>query len=98
VLGEESQDQIQHTISDYVDQAMDEFSTFGEEREIVKQAVLSILRQSFYRSEPVEREYLSKLSRTYTLLFVLKNEPRIVEFLSAHEQQFCSLCRFRSFD
>jgi hypothetical protein len=88
VLGEESQDQIQHTMSDYVDQAMDEFSTFGEEREIVKQAVLSILRQSFYRSEPVEREYLSKLSRTYTLLFVLKNEPRIVEFFRRMSSNF----------
>jgi hypothetical protein len=80
VLGEDTDDQIQHSIADYVDQAMDEFSIIGDERDLVKEAALAVLRQTFYVSEPAEREYLSKLSRTYTLLFVLKNEPRIVEF------------------
>lgn len=67
---------------------MDEFSLLGSERELVKDTTLAILRQTFYRSERAEREYLSKLSRTYTLLFVLKNEPRIVEYFRQMSSNF----------
>lgn len=68
------------SIADNVDQALEEFSAGPDETTALKEAVLSILRQTFYHSDEVERKYLTKLSRTYTLLFVLKNEPRVVEY------------------
>jgi len=37
----------------------------------------------FYDSLEVERLYLGKLSRTYTLLFTLNTEPRLIEYFQA---------------
>jgi hypothetical protein len=68
------------SISDFVDSAIVELNVGPEDIDVVKSAALSILREAFYKSESVEREYFGKLSRTYTLLFLLKNEPRIVEY------------------
>jgi hypothetical protein len=80
VLGNEEDEQIQYTIADHIDQALDEFNEIEDERGILKDAALFVLRGAFYKSEEPERLYLTKLSRTYTLLFVLKNEPRVVEY------------------
>jgi hypothetical protein len=80
--------ELQSTISDYIDQAMDEFKVVGDERELLKEAALHTLRHAFYHSEEVERLYFSKLSRTYTLLFILKNEPRIVEYFRRMSADF----------
>jgi hypothetical protein len=77
---QENTTEVQSTISDHVDQAMNEFNVVGDERGLLKDAALYTLRRAFYGSEEVERLYFSKLSRTYTLLFILKNEPRIVEY------------------
>jgi hypothetical protein len=72
--------ELHSTISDHVDKAMDEFNVIGDERDLLKEAALYTLRRAFYHSEEIERLYFSKLSRRYTLLFLLKNEPRIVEY------------------
>lgn len=53
---------------------------------------LEVLRGAFYHSEPDERTYFQKLSRTYTLLFMIKNEPRVVEYFRNMTSQFI-LCR-----
>ena len=45
-----------------------------------KTAIFETIRQSFYRSEPCERELFRKLSSTYTLLFCLKTDPRIINY------------------
>ena len=76
------------SISDYVDRAMDELSVMGDERDLIKDASMGALRLAFYHSQEVERKYFSKLSRTYTLLFLLKNEPRIVEYFRRMSADF----------
>ena len=64
--------ELQSTISDHVDQAMDELKIGPEECELMKDAAMHVLRRALYHSEEPERVYFSKLSRTYTLLFILK--------------------------
>lgn len=60
----------------------------GTEVSIVRNISLEVLRQTFYSSEPAERTYLQKLSRTYTLLFIIKNEPLVVEYFQTMTSQF----------
>jgi hypothetical protein len=52
----------------------------GREFAILRGSALEVLRQAFYESTEVERHYFQKLSRTYALLFSLKNDPKIVDY------------------
>lgn len=49
---------------------------------------IRMARQSLYASTSDEREYLRRLSRTYTLLFTLKNEPRVANFFARMASDF----------
>lgn len=88
ILGDDAEDHVGSSISENIDQAIDDLSVNPAHQMDVKEISVSILRQSFYQSEGCEREYLSKLSRTYTLLFVLKYEPRIVEYFRTMSRNF----------
>lgn len=60
----------------------------GANLSLARNLALEVLRRSFYASEPAERTYLQKLSRTYTLLFIIKNEPLVVEYFQTMTSQF----------
>lgn len=51
----------------------------GEAQELVGRAI----RKALYDPTDEVRTYLQRLSRTYFLLFVLKNEPKIIEFFQS---------------
>lgn len=67
---------------------VDETKLNADVRSRIRRHVLKILRSTFYNSSEVERVYLGKLSRTYVLLMLLKNEPRIVEYFSSMAGSF----------
>lgn len=46
----------------------------------IKESILNNLQQTFYSSSEKERLFLTRLSATYTLLFCLNTEPKIVEY------------------
>lgn len=54
----------------------------------VKRNALAVLKKTFYNSHECERVYIRKLSRTYVLLFLLKNEPKIVEYFKSITGKF----------
>ena len=68
------------TISDQVDDALAPTNLSNEVRVRAKEVSLIVLGQAFYSSTKSERVYYGKLSRTYTLLLTLRNEPKIVEY------------------
>ncbi|MBC6451226.1 hypothetical protein [Actinokineospora xionganensis] len=68
------------TIADSVRHAIDHFSLVGKKRVRVATAVMATVRRVLYSSQEHERVYLSKLSRTYALLFTLNTEPRLIDF------------------
>jgi len=68
------------TITDAIAAALQEQGSTGRDRYLVGDAVFATVRGVFYHSHEVERAYLAKLSRTYTLLFTLNTEPRLIEF------------------
>jgi hypothetical protein len=75
-------------ISDHVDVAIDEANIQGTIKFLVKDVALGVLRQAFYASTQQERIYYGKLSRTYTLMFTLRNEPKIVEYFKGMSGNF----------
>ena len=70
----------QPAIQDHVDQAMVEHGIDQANAAKIASAAIDVLHGTFYQSTPVERKYLQKLCRTYVLMFMLKNEPRVVEY------------------
>ena len=76
------------TISDQVDEALGEAGITGTSAVAAKEGALEVLRQAFYQSTEDERVYYGKLSRTYTLLFTLRNEPKIVEYFKGMSSDF----------
>lgn len=77
---ENIESQYDGTISDQVDAAIEEANLTGALAVRSKETALAILQQAFYNSTEEERIYYGKLSRTYTLMFALRNEPKIVEY------------------
>jgi len=68
------------SIADITDKVLRESGLTGPDSISVKGAICGCLRESFYRSAEEERIYFSKLSRTYSLMFSLKVEPRLVDY------------------
>ena len=77
---EEGSDSNLPSMIDIIDAAIHDQGLVGKEAGVIAQVCLSILRGTYYNSSKEERRYLRKLSRTYVLLFMLKNEPRVVEY------------------
>lgn len=55
---------------------------------VIGDAVLGVLKGVFYSSREEERLYLGKLSRTYSLLFTLNTEPRLVAYFQEMAADF----------
>lgn len=68
------------TMTDAIVAALAERGVAGREKYLLADAVFATIRRVLYDSVEVERAYLAKLSRTYTLLFTLNSEPRLIEF------------------
>lgn len=75
-------------IMDLISKAIEKRNLTGKEAEIIFQLCWGILRKTYYDSTEAERQYLRKLSRTYVLLFMLKNEPRVVEYFRKMSSRF----------
>ncbi|MDO3702705.1 hypothetical protein Q3W71_13610 [Micromonospora sp. C28SCA-DRY-2] len=68
------------TMSDAVRDALAEARVSGARSIELGVACLATVRGCFYDSTPEERSYLGKLARTYTLLFTLNTEPKLVQY------------------
>ena len=66
--------------------AIDAQPKLAREREKIETWIAASLRRLIYSGTDDERNYLRKLSQTYFLLFILKNDPHVVEFFNAMGQ------------
>lgn len=80
VESEEGADFDMPSIANLIDQCVHGRGLTGEDAGLIVQGCISVLKGTYYSSTKTERRYLRKLSRTYILLFMLKNEPRVVEY------------------
>lgn len=75
-------------IGDAVRSAIAEHGISGDDSVDMAAACLAIARECLYQSSPDERVYLGRLARTYTLLFTLHNEPRLVRYFEKMASDF----------
>ncbi|SDX98418.1 hypothetical protein SAMN05660209_01740 [Geodermatophilus africanus] len=68
------------TVTDSIRTTLTERNLTGQKGLAVGEVVFQAIRSVFYESAEIERAYLGKLSRTYTLLFTLNTEPKLIEF------------------
>ena len=76
----EDSDSSFHTIKQILDKIVRDHHIAGKEAASIVECCLDILSRAYFKSSDVERRYLRKLSRTYILLFMLKNDPRVLEY------------------
>lgn len=88
VTSDDTDDQELPSAENHIDDSIKERGLKGDDAARIASTALSVLRQTFYSSTEIERKYLGKLSRTYILMFLLKNEPRIVEYLRTMSSNF----------
>jgi len=81
------QSERQLNIPDRVEEAICE-AGFKGDRNLARHIVLNVVAMSFCKTTNEEQKYFDKLSRTYTLLFVLRNEPRIIEYFKGMSSDF----------
>ena len=87
LTGENDEDH-KFTISDHVEKALEQAHIPAAARPRAKEVTLVVLQQAFYQSTEEERVYYGKLSRTYALMFTLRNEPKIVEYFRGMSSNF----------
>ena len=75
-------------LADYVDAYLHEQSLSPEKHRSLLDAALKSLRGLFYDSDERERDFLGRLSDTYTLLFCLQADPRVVEYFQSMAANF----------
>lgn len=79
VSGQED-DELFTNASGMLSTVIDEGFDYHVEKSEIRRLALLVLRGTFYSASTAERSYLEKMSKTYVLLLLLKNEPRIVEY------------------
>lgn len=75
-------------ISDHLHAALTELMLPGRQASRVAELSLRVLRATFYDSAECERLYLGKMSRTYIMMFILRNDVKIVEYFRNMGGQF----------
>lgn len=78
---------LQQTAADLIAIAAAEDAQLADQN-LVRRLAGQVLRGTFYDATPEERDYLQKLSRTYVLLLLLKNEPKVVEYFKSISSKF----------
>jgi hypothetical protein len=76
------------TLADHIDNCLIEQNIDSAEYGLLKEAILENLRVAFYDSLLEERLFFTRLSATYTLLFCLNTEPRLVEYFQSMASDF----------
>lgn len=76
----EPDDELYTDVASILANTLDEYDIDVDAKARLRRYCTQILRGTFYLSTDVERLYLQKLSRTYVLLLLLKNEPKVVEY------------------
>ncbi|MFM0097512.1 hypothetical protein PQQ87_17995 [Paraburkholderia nemoris] len=68
------------TVSTFIGEVLEEVGATPAKAKVLAASAFEILRRCFYQSTREQRDYLSRLSRTFVLLFTMRGDPRIVEF------------------
>jgi len=82
VLGGGKNDILQKDLPDLVARVVDESPVVLKNKEAVKNGLIIALRDLVYNGTAEEKVYLSRLSNTYLMLFLLQCDPKLSIFFS----------------
>lgn len=83
VGGDEPENFAPPSISDHLSSAITDLGLHGATSVRIAELAYDCLRHTIYDSSEEERRYLGKLSRTYILMFLLRNDAKIVEYFKS---------------
>jgi hypothetical protein len=75
-------------MADSIRVALGQMEISGTRALEVGDLAFEVIKRVFYDSSEDERDYLQKLSRTYSLLFILNTEPRLLEYFQEMASDF----------
>lgn len=73
-------DTFEGSLADTVDDILNESSIIDKNRSKVRDSLIVSIREIVYHGTNETKQYLQSLSKTYLMLFLLKCDPKIVEF------------------
>ncbi|MES2986607.1 MAG: hypothetical protein V4808_01750 [Pseudomonadota bacterium] len=88
VQNSEQDDELYTDVAAFATTVIDTLDVTAATKEYIRRTALFILRGTFYSSTDIERRYLGKLSRTYVLMLLLKNDPKVVQYFSSMAGKF----------
>jgi len=74
---------FESSLTDTVDEIVDAASIVDKNRLKVKSALIMAIRDIIYHGSNDAKEYLRSLSKTYLMLFLLKCDPKIVDYFQS---------------
>jgi len=75
------------SVNDIIEGLVDQLSLNVTNRKIVLGCVSGILRKAIYKPSQNQRDYMLRLSRTYFLMFILKNDAKVIEYFNSMARQ-----------
>ncbi|MBE0624549.1 MAG: hypothetical protein IH606_07055 [Burkholderiales bacterium] len=76
------------TVTDHIEKVLEAKGIYGEKLLMLRIELRELLTEMFYKASERQRYFLYSLSRTYVLLFVLRAEPRLIEFFQSMTSNF----------
>jgi len=83
LLNKGCRDTFEGNLHDTVEEILNESSIINKNKAKVKDALIVSIRQLIYHGSKEAKQYLLSLSKTYLMLFLLKCEPKIVDFFQS---------------
>ena len=74
---------FESSLTETVDEIIEEASIVTKNRLKVKSALVLSIRDLIYHGSSMSKEYLRSLSKTYLMLFLLKCDPKIVDYFKS---------------
>ena len=76
-------DTFEGSLTETVEEIIEEASIIDKNRSKVKSALVVSIRDLIYHGSNESKEYLKSLSKTYLMLFLLKCDPKIVDYFQS---------------
>lgn len=76
-------DVFEHSLEDTVDEILNESKIIQKYRQKIKSILIVTIREIIYHGSEDIKLYLKQLSKTYLMLFLLKCDPKIVDFFQS---------------
>jgi hypothetical protein len=82
VLKGENQEAFEKDLADTISKVVDESPVVEKNKELVKSVLMMTIREIVYQGTREQKEFLSRLSNTYLMLFLLQCDPKLGTYFS----------------